>query len=60
MAYGDDNDFGWCNLLIKFALFVMNMILLVSTVLVRVLDLYSCFDIVIWVYPTGCGHIRSN
>lgn len=26
MAYGDENDFGWCNLFIKFALFVMNFL----------------------------------
>lgn len=30
MAYGDENDFGWCNLFIKFALFVMNFLLWVS------------------------------
>ena len=30
MAYGDENDFGWCNLFIKFALFVMNFLVWVN------------------------------
>ena len=30
MAYGDPNDFGWCNLVVKFLLFVTNVIVWVS------------------------------
>jgi hypothetical protein len=26
MAYGDPNDFGWCNLVVKFLLFVTNVV----------------------------------
>ena len=26
MAYGDSNDFGWCNLVVKFLLFITNVI----------------------------------
>ena len=31
MAYGDPNDFGWCNLVVKFLLFVTNVIVWVSS-----------------------------
>lgn len=30
MAYGDPNDFGWWNLVVKFLLFVTNIIVWVS------------------------------
>ena len=30
MAYGDPSDFGWCNLVVKFLLFVTNVIVWVS------------------------------
>ena len=30
MAYGDPNDFGWCNLVVKFLLFVTNIIVWVG------------------------------
>ena len=31
MAYGDPNDFGWCNLVVKFLLFVTNVVVWVRS-----------------------------
>jgi len=30
MAYGDENDLGWCNIIVKFLLFLTNLIIWVS------------------------------
>lgn len=38
MAYGDQNDFGWCNIIVKFLLFLCNFIIWVSK-----LEISGCF-----------------
>ena len=57
MAYGDPNDFGWCNIAVKFLLFVTNFIVWVSF---DVHSIYSVADRVFcrWALIAGVSWVQ--